>query len=39
MLNKREELAPLIGPALTILSLEGFLSVYDRFAAQTGSSQ
>jgi hypothetical protein len=39
MLNKCEELAPLIGPALTILSLEGFLSVYDRFAAQTGSSQ
>ena len=38
ILNKREELAPLIGPALTILTLEDFLAVYARFAAQAGSS-
>ncbi len=32
MLNKRDELRPLIGPTLAIVTLEEFLAAYDRFA-------
>lgn len=44
MLDKRDELRPLIGPALAIVSLEEFLAAYDRFVADDpttmgGSSQ